>query len=70
MYQCKLSKHTWTHAEDAEKCCNGFRRILNVGRAATGQAHARYEEATLVTNSWMRVEESVHDATFVAKVRD
>jgi hypothetical protein len=27
-HKCKSGQHTWIFKEDAEKCCNGFRRIL------------------------------------------
>jgi hypothetical protein len=28
MPYCKTRKHFWTTQEDAEKCCNGFKRVL------------------------------------------
>jgi hypothetical protein len=27
-HKCKSGNHTWLFKEDAEKCCNGFRRML------------------------------------------
>jgi hypothetical protein len=30
-YKCKSGQHAWLFREDAEKCCNGFRRILMIG---------------------------------------
>lgn len=30
-YKCKSGLHAWLFREDAEKCCNGFRRILMIG---------------------------------------
>ncbi|RMG38129.1 MAG: hypothetical protein D6732_05535 [Methanobacteriota archaeon] len=30
MYLCKSKKHVWSSKEDAEKCCNGFKRITIV----------------------------------------
>lgn len=29
-YPCKSGKHFWFEKKDADKCCNGFKRILNV----------------------------------------
>lgn len=28
MFKCASGKHFWTSQGDAEKCCNGYRRIL------------------------------------------
>ncbi len=30
MYFCKSKKHVWSNKEDAEKCCNGYKRVLVV----------------------------------------
>lgn len=27
-HKCKSGNHAWLSREDAEKCCNGFRRML------------------------------------------
>jgi len=27
-HKCKSGNHAWIFKEDAEKCCNGFRRVL------------------------------------------
>ena len=32
-HKCKSGQHTWLFREDAEKCCNGFRRVLVIGKA-------------------------------------
>lgn len=29
--KCKLGNHEWIHQEDADKCCNGYKRILVFG---------------------------------------
>jgi hypothetical protein len=31
LYKWKSGQHAWFSKEDAEKCCNGFRRILVIG---------------------------------------
>jgi len=31
MPKCKSGIHNWFFPEDAEKCCNGFRRVLLIG---------------------------------------
>jgi hypothetical protein len=31
MVKCKLGNHEWFFKEDAEKCSNGFRRVLVIG---------------------------------------
>ena len=28
---CKSGKHFWTNPADAEKCCNGYKRVLVLG---------------------------------------
>ncbi|MBU4220819.1 MAG: hypothetical protein KKA10_04225 [Euryarchaeota archaeon] len=30
-HKCKSGNHTWLFKEDADKCCNGFRRVLAIG---------------------------------------
>lgn len=30
MPHCKSGRHYWLNKDDAEKCCNGFRRCLDV----------------------------------------
>jgi len=30
MFQCKSGNHWWLGQADAEKCCNGFKRVLIV----------------------------------------
>lgn len=31
MVKCKSGMHEWFYPEDAQKCCNGFKRILVIG---------------------------------------
>lgn len=31
MPKCKSGIHNWFFQEDADKCCNGFRRVLLIG---------------------------------------
>lgn len=31
MPKCKSGNHNWLFPEDADKCCNGYRRILLIG---------------------------------------
>jgi hypothetical protein len=31
MPMCKSGNHNWLFQEDADKCCNGFRRVLMIG---------------------------------------
>jgi hypothetical protein len=31
MVKCKSGNHEWFFKEDAEKCCNGYRRVLVIG---------------------------------------
>ena len=33
--KCKTGLHAWTNADDAARCCNGFRRQLMVGAKAS-----------------------------------
>ena len=30
-HQCRSGLHAWLFKEDADKCCNGFRRVLVIG---------------------------------------
>ena len=32
-HKCRSGQHAWIFREDAEKCCNGFRRVLVIGNA-------------------------------------
>ncbi|RMI17039.1 MAG: hypothetical protein D6681_03795 [Calditrichaeota bacterium] len=32
MYFCKSRNHVWLRKEDAEKCCNGYQRVIVFGR--------------------------------------
>lgn len=29
--RCTSGRHEWTNPEDAEKCCEGFKRVLVIG---------------------------------------
>jgi hypothetical protein len=29
--KCKSGRHEWINPEDAAKCCNGYRRVLEIG---------------------------------------
>jgi hypothetical protein len=31
MVKCKSGRHEWLFEEDAQKCCNGYRRVLVIG---------------------------------------
>lgn len=31
MVKCKSGLHEWIDEKDAQKCCNGFRRVLVIG---------------------------------------
>ena len=33
MVRCKSGLHEWTDEKDAQKCCDGFRRVLMIGDA-------------------------------------
>lgn len=35
-YECKTKRHVWFNREDAEKCCNGYKRILVVDSPNAG----------------------------------
>ena len=37
MHLCKSGKHRWTNQDDAEKCCNGYRRVLVIGGGTNQQ---------------------------------
>lgn len=37
MHKCKSGKHVWTTQADADKCCNGYVRVLVLGGGANQQ---------------------------------
>ena len=39
MPYCTTGRHFWTQAEDAEKCCHGYRRILVLAPAVEACDH-------------------------------
>lgn len=34
MAYCKTGRHLWTNDEDARRCCNGYRRVLEIGNVS------------------------------------
>lgn len=36
-YKCKSGRHAWLNRGDADKCCNGYRRVLVLGGGANQQ---------------------------------
>lgn len=55
---CKSGKHFWSRAEDASRCCNGYKRILVLGdiREAETVGHGALPGPTLYGFQWMKVE--------------
>lgn len=59
MARCKSGRHEWTRAEDAERCCNGYKRVLLLGadvREASTLGHGTLEGATPYGFAWMKLE--------------
>ena len=38
MHFCRSKRHVWKHQEDAQKCCNGFKRVVVWGDNIPDQA--------------------------------
>lgn len=52
MHVCKSGRHWWLNKEDAEKCCNGYRRILVLDGGHNQQECA----GVMVGRKWVRDE--------------
>ena len=52
MFPCTSGKHYWTHADDAQKCCNGYVRILVLG----GGENAQLIEGVVAGRAWVKQE--------------
>jgi hypothetical protein len=50
--KCKSGKHEWTRKEDAEKCCNGYERLVGVG-LRNGKSYFQHY--------WSKIEEKNKD---------
>lgn len=37
MHTCKSGRHVWFNKDDADKCCNGYTRILVIGGGSNQQ---------------------------------
>ncbi len=42
MHKCKSGQHLWLFKEDADKCCNGFRRVLVINPSHASGGHVSY----------------------------
>ncbi len=55
---CKSGKHCWTDKSDAEKCCNGWTRILVISPPdkLNDCSNIQYEESTgvLYGRKWVK----------------
>ena len=47
---CKSGKHFWTNPADAEKCCNGYKRILVLG----GGDNQQESGGVMCGRAWVR----------------
>ena len=58
MHQCKTKRHTWLHLADAEKCCNGWKRILVLNPTSRHASNIAYDvqACTSYGRAWMRDE--------------
>lgn len=50
MRQCVSGKHWWTRKADAEKCCNGYTRILVLG----GGDNSQVVEGVVCGRAWVK----------------
>lgn len=53
MYQCKSGRHYWLNPEDADKCCNGFSRVLIIGAGANPQI----TDGVIVGRGWIKTDD-------------
>jgi len=59
MHFCKSKKHVWRHKIDAEKCCNGYRRIFVIGNNVPEDAtNIKIDKQTGLKSGriWIKVE--------------
>lgn len=54
MFKCKSNRHAWTRQEDAEKCCNGYKRCLAVGKPPADAENIRKEAGTPIGFYWLK----------------
>lgn len=47
---CKSGKHEWLSPQDAEKCCNGYRRELEIKTIETPNGLAM-----LLSRQWVKI---------------
>ena len=60
MYFCRSRNHVWSNKSDAEKCCNGYKRIPVFGNSVPDDADKIYiDEKTGVRYArvWVKEEE-------------
>lgn len=36
--KCKTGQHEWLLEKDAEKCCNGYKRVLSIGNISKSES--------------------------------
>lgn len=58
MHQCKTRRHTWLRAEDAAKCCNGYKRILVLNPNSAQASNIAYDAqaCTSYGRAWVKDE--------------
>jgi len=59
MYFCKSRKHVWRNKCDAEKCCNGYRRIFVIGEnIPTDASNIKIDKETGLKSGriWVKIE--------------
>lgn len=65
-YMCKSGRHAWTQPEDADKCCNGWRRELRVAQQTLHETlpqdarSVSYVAGALVGRVWVKEEDATH----------
>lgn len=52
MHKCKTGKHYWLKKEDADKCCNGYVRVLTFN---SGNNQQRLVDGVNAGRAWMKI---------------
>jgi hypothetical protein len=44
LYVCASGQHHWTREQDADKCCNGYKEVIELSTCYPGGRHLTAEE--------------------------
>jgi len=56
MHKCKSGRHAWLNKSDAEKCCNGWTRILVLNTPSAANQAYDAKAQTSYGRAWIKTE--------------